>query len=171
LFDTGYGIEPLKQIIRSITNLPLIVVNSHSHIDHISGNYEFDEIYIHKEDISVRNKYTIPNVRNYVIESFKQQNFVFPENFSQEDYINRNDDSSLIPTEEGLVFDLGEKELELIHLPGHTNGSIALLDRKNRLLFSGDSISSHVLMHLDESTSINTYIKSLEKVNITMFVS
>ncbi|MBW9152261.1 MBL fold metallo-hydrolase [Clostridium estertheticum] len=48
-----------------------------------------------------------------------------------------------MPVKEGHVFDLGERELEVMYLPGHTNGSIALLDRKNRVLFSGDTISSH----------------------------
>lgn len=165
LLDTGNGIGNLKETIKAITDLPLVVVNSHGHIDHVSGNYEFHEIYIHKEDIAIKNKYSIPEVRNYVAEFFKQQNFEFPEGFSQKEYVNRNDSSLLIPVEEGYVFDLGERELEVIYLPGHTTGSIALLDRKNRALFSGDSISSHVLMYLEESTSIHTYIKSLEKVN------
>ncbi|MCB2361339.1 MBL fold metallo-hydrolase [Clostridium estertheticum] len=165
LIDTGYGIGNLKQIVESITNLPIIVVNSHGHIDHVNGNYQFDKIYIHKEDISVKNKYATADVQNYLIEYFKQQNLEFPEGFSKEEYVNRNDNSVLIPVEEGHVFDLGEREIEVMYLPGHTNGSIALLDRKNKALFSGDTISSHVLMYLAESTSIHTYIKSLEKVN------
>ena len=165
LIDTGYGIGNLKQVVKSITNLPIIVVNSHGHIDHVNGNYQFDNIYIHKEDIVVKNKYATADVQNYLIEYFKQQNLEFPKGFLKEEYVNRNDNSVLIPVEEGHVFDLGERKLEVMYLPGHTNGSIALLDRKNRALFSGDSISSHVLMYLEESTSIHTYIKSLEKAN------
>lgn len=165
LIDTGYGIGDLKQIVKSITSLPLIVVNSHGHIDHVNSNYEFDEIYIHKEDIVLKNKYATSDVKNYLIEYFKQQNLEFPEGFSKEEYVNRNDTSALIPVEEGHVFNLGERELEVIYLQGHTKGSIGLLDRRNRTLFSGDSISSQVLMHLEESTSIMTYINSLEKVN------
>ncbi|WP_053957191.1 MBL fold metallo-hydrolase [Inediibacterium massiliense] len=165
LLDTGYGIGNLKQLVNSITNLPILVVNSHGHIDHVSGNYQFNEVYIHKEDIQVKKKYLIADVKNYIIEYFKQQNLIFPEFFLKEEYVNRNDNAVLIPVEEGYVFDLGGRELEVIHLPGHTNGSIALLDRRNKVLFSGDSISSHVLMFLEESTSISTYIKSLKKLN------
>lgn len=165
LIDTGYGIGNLKQIVKSITSLPLIVVNSHGHIDHINGNYEFDEIYINKEDIALKNKYATSDVRNYLIDYFEQQNLEFPEVFSKEEYVNRNDVSVLIPMEEGHVFDLGERELEVLYLPGHTKGSIGLLDRRDRALFSGDTISSHVLMYLEESTSITTFINSLEKVN------
>jgi len=42
----------------------------------------------------------------------------------------------VIPVEEGQVFNLGERELEVIYFPGHTKGSIALLDSRNKILFS-----------------------------------
>lgn len=51
LFDTGYGIGDLKQVVKSITELPIIVVNSHGHLDHMGGNYQFEETYIHEDDI------------------------------------------------------------------------------------------------------------------------
>ncbi|MFZ5986520.1 MAG: MBL fold metallo-hydrolase [Bacillota bacterium] len=165
LVDTGYGIGNLKQLVSSITDLPVIVVNSHGHIDHVSGNYQFNEVHIHKEDIQVKKKYMIADVKKYIVEYFKQQNLTFPDFFKEEEYINRGDNAILIPLEDGHLFDLGGRELEVIHIPGHTSGSIALLDRKNRVLFSGDSISSHVLMFLEESTSIHTYIKTLRKLN------
>ena len=48
--------------------------------------------------------------------------------------------NEIVPVEDGGVLDLGGRELEIVHLPGHTPGSIALLDRKNKWLFSGDPI-------------------------------
>lgn len=165
LVDTGNGIGDLKALINSITPLPLIVVNSHGHVDHVSGNYQFEKIYIHPEDIPIKEKYLIPGVKGYVVEYFKQQELVFPEAFLKEEYVSRNDNSVLIPIKEGQLFDLGGKELEVIHFPGHTKGSIALIDKRNRILFSADSISCHVLMFLEESTSISTYLDSLKKVN------
>ena len=42
LWDTGYGYGNLKEIIREITDLPLIIVNSHGHLDHSCGNYQFE---------------------------------------------------------------------------------------------------------------------------------
>lgn len=56
-------------------------------------------------------------------------------------------------------------EKALLFDTGYGIGNLEQLDVKNRILFSGDSISSHVLMLLEESTSINTYIQSLKKVN------
>jgi len=165
LVDTGYGIGNLKELVNSLTTLPVTVVNTHGHVDHVSGNYQFNEVYLHPEDIPVRKKYLIPEVKNYIVEYFQQQNLVFPDSFSKEEYVSRTDNSVLIPLEEGHVFDLGERSLEVIHLPGHTSGSIALLDNRNKLLFSGDSISCHVLMFLEESTAIKAYIESLKKIS------
>lgn len=110
LFDTGYGIGDLRKLIASITNLPIIVVNSHGHIDHVSGNYQFSEVYIHPEDIPIQKKYMIREVKDYVVGYFKQRNLIFPENFGKEDYVNNEDKAVLIPLEEGKVFDLGGRE-------------------------------------------------------------
>ena len=51
VLDTGYGISSLKEEIKKITSLPLIVIDSHGHMDHTGGNYEFDEFYIHSADL------------------------------------------------------------------------------------------------------------------------
>jgi len=109
LIDTGYGIGDLKQLVKSITDLPIKVVNSHGHIDHVSGNHQFSEVYIHKEDIEVKDKYLIADIKNFLIEYFKQQKLEFPEGFLKAKYVNRNDNSIVIPVEEGHVFDLGGK--------------------------------------------------------------
>ena len=44
LFDTAYGIGNLREHVEDLTKLPLIVVNSHGHVDHLCGNYHFDEV-------------------------------------------------------------------------------------------------------------------------------
>jgi hydroxyacylglutathione hydrolase len=51
LIDTGWGTVDLKSAILSITKLPLIIVNSHGHIDHIYGNYQFDQVFIRDEEM------------------------------------------------------------------------------------------------------------------------
>ncbi|MFP5109041.1 MBL fold metallo-hydrolase [Neobacillus sp. C211] len=79
LFDTCYGIGDLKTTIRTITDLPIIAVNSHGHIDHIGGNWQFDEAYIHSDDISLAEQHSSKRIREQIITSFKEQ-FV-PPNF------------------------------------------------------------------------------------------
>lgn len=76
----------------------------------------------------------------------------------------RNKDN-LVPIEEGHVFDLGGRTLEVIEVPGHTPGGICLLDATNKLLFAGDTIvSTPVWLHLPHSLPAATYVQSLQKL-------
>jgi len=54
LIDTGYGLADLREAVREITSLPLIIVNTHGHCDHIGGNGYFDvPCYIHPDDMTI----------------------------------------------------------------------------------------------------------------------
>lgn len=68
----------------------------------------------------------------------------------------------ILPVREGDVLDLGERELEIIHLPGHTPGSIALLDRSRRVLISGDPIQDGRIYMFGRFRNMEQYIRSLE---------
>lgn len=67
----------------------------------------------------------------------------------------------LIGIEDGHVFDLGGKKLEVILTVGHTPGSICLLDAQDQLLFTGDSANTQVWMHIS-SVPLETYLKSIK---------
>ena len=68
--------------------------------------------------------------------------------------------------EEGFVFHLGNRDLEVLDTPGHTKDGICLLDRKYRLLFSGDTVvSTPVLMFDTFSDTMSTYLESLKKLS------
>ncbi|EHI99695.1 beta-lactamase domain-containing protein [Clostridium sp. DL-VIII] len=164
LFDTGYGIGNLKQVVESITDLSIIVINSHGHLDHMGGNYQFNEVYIHEDDIALVKDILLSDKRNKTIDNYKK-NAMLPRDFKEEDYVNRLYKIDYIPVEEGQVFDLGRYELEVIYCTGHTAGCISLIDRKNKLLLSGDTILQHVWMFLKESKNISEYLNSLEKLN------
>ena len=45
LFDTGMGISDIRKVTAELTHLPIIVLNSHTHNDHVGGNWQFDTIY------------------------------------------------------------------------------------------------------------------------------
>lgn len=164
LFDTGYGIGDLKQVVKSITDLPIIVVNSHGHLDHMGGNYQFDEVYIHGADISLAKQILLSGKRKWTADNYKK-NIGLPKDFKEEDYVNKEYNINFIPIDEGKVFDLGGYELEVIYCKGHTAGCISLIERKNKLLLSGDSVLQHVWMFLEESKKISEYINSLKKLN------
>ena len=57
LFDTGSGVDDMNEAVRNITELPLVVVNSHGHFDHIGGNNQFDEVYLSESDFTIIEDY------------------------------------------------------------------------------------------------------------------
>ena len=65
---------------------------------------------------------------------------------------------------DGDVIDLGGRELEVYEMPGHTKGSIVLLDRKDKICYSGDSIIENLWLFLEESEMPETYLNSLKHI-------
>jgi glyoxylase-like metal-dependent hydrolase (beta-lactamase superfamily II) len=163
LFDTGYGIDRLDETVRQITPLPLIVVNSHGHVDHVLGNYRFDPVYLHPADLSLYQRHSSQGYKHSVTTQRKARPEIFPPDFSAKAYLAKRT-THMLPVQEGDVFDLGGVRLSVVHIPGHTPGSIALLDDCDRLLLAGDSVSLHIWMFLRESMTMGTYIQSLEKL-------
>ena len=69
----------------------------------------------------------------------------------------------IIPVVEGDSIDLGNRELKIIELPGHTPGSIAVLDVNNRVLISGDPVQEHGgIFMFGDHRNMDDYIRSLE---------
>ena len=77
-------------------------------------------------------------------------------------YRRGNRPGTILPIQEGDVLDLGGRALEIIHLPGHTPGSIALLDTANRVLISGDPIQDGRIFMFGPFRNMENYIRSLE---------
>lgn len=73
--------------------------------------------------------------------------------------------NKVIPVKEGDVIDLGDRPLKIIDIPGHTPGSIAILDEKNRVLVSGDTIQNSDIFMFGELRNIDDYIRSLEQMS------
>lgn len=65
---------------------------------------------------------------------------------------------------DGEVFDFGGREIEIIHTPGHTCGSIAVLDKKYRLLFSGDPVQTGDIYMFGPYRNMQAYVKSVERL-------
>ena len=163
LLDTGYGIGHLDRTIAQITNLPLIVVNSHGHLDHVLGNRFFNEVYLHPADLQVYQRHLAIDRKHSVVSMQSNRPELFPSDFSLDDYL-AECETEILPVDEGDIFNLGGVSLTVIHAPGHTPGGIALLDDRDRLLLVGDAASPHVWMFLKESTSMATYMQSLQRM-------
>ena len=131
LVDTANGYEDLHAIVRTLTELPVIVVNTHGHGDHVFGNLYFDEAWLHPAD-------------NALYDMFF--------GYAREDLEKRGlKPCPVKPLQIGQIFDLGGVQLEVVDLKGHTAGSVGLLDKAGRILYTGDGLNTHLWMQLDHS--------------------
>lgn len=162
LIDTGWGTVDLKSIVESLTPLPLIVANTHGHLDHIYGNFQFQEVFIKEEDAMLISFDYTKEKRESILKRFGEP--ILPSGMTLEDWLNIKPQKSSF-LNDVKYFDLGDRRIETIDIPGHTKGSIAFLDRKERLLFSGDSIlSASVFLHFNLSTKLDVYQKSVDQL-------
>lgn len=134
LVDTGAGDTDIMASLRGVSDLPVTIVITHGHMDHLGGAGLFDNLYAHPEDML----------------SIKKENPELTCDF--------------FTVKEGYKFDLGGRILEVIELPGHTPGSIALLDRSGRMIFTGDTISDRPVFFVEGDSDIDKYINSLDKL-------
>ena len=127
LIDTLWGAGNLRKHVEALTNKPVTVINTHGHLDHSGGNGEWEEVLMLAG--------AIPDVETCYRSPFDVSKLPCP-------------DYKKTAVKDGDVIDLGGRRLEIIDITAHSNGSLALLDRKNRQLFVGDELeSAQVLMY------------------------
>ena len=165
LIDTGCGIGNIRDVVEEITDLPVMVVNTHAHNDHIAQNHLFDEVAMLDHPWSHEAEKGLPNseMAHLIADGMLWKEL--PEGFDAENYV--------VPGfkvtrwfKEGDIIDLGNRTLEVIHTPGHTPDCVCFLDREDRLLFTGDMFyTGGIYTYLnggDLPTFINSYLKMLE---------
>lgn len=163
LFDTGMGIANIRSEVEKLTNLPVTVINSHSHYDHIGGNSLFRQI------LAYNNVWEIQRLkRGYTIEECKD--FMKPENFINLPLEFDLDNYQILPSnvirilDENEVIELGNRKIKILHTPGETPGSICLQDLDKNILFTGDTFYPGTLwLHRDEN-NLKLYTRTLEKL-------
>lgn len=171
LIDTGFGIGDLRGLAEKLSGgKPLIVVNTHPHLDHCYGNCQFEKVYCHPfavRDLEKQNAHMwdplmdengkgkwIPFDRSEIVPFQKYE---------------------VIPCENGTVFDLGDGyEIESVFMPGHDPGHFCFLDKKDRILYGGDSLlyvagMGHSRMDSEEEPyrsycSVEAFRNELEKL-------
>jgi len=162
LFDTGMGISDLKKVISQITKLPIILLNSHTHNDHVGDNWEFSMIY------GMDTGFTRQNARGSQLDAQAELTpdqicGVLPKGFDAKVYATRPWKITAY-TGDGDRFDLGGRTLEVIATPGHTPDAISLLDRANGLLFSGDTYYPAPIWLFRPETDLDAYATSIRRL-------
>jgi glyoxylase-like metal-dependent hydrolase (beta-lactamase superfamily II) len=165
LVDTGLGVASLRQHLTELIDKPLLAVASHIHFDHAGGIHEFDQRAIHAAEA--------PALRaGDAYEALcSQPGWIHADHFEQLPHPGFNVEQYTFqgaePTQElqeGDVIDLGNRALEVLHLPGHSAGCIALYDRRSQALFSGDVIYDGELLDELHCSNIPDYIYTYERL-------
>lgn len=141
LIDTGSGTCDLHAVVRSVTDLPYDVYLTHGHRDHSGGCRQFAQVYLHEGDRQTAKNVTLESRQDYVQFCMKDEAFVkrifslMPQEGDFPEFLDYPDN-----------IDLGGRSLEVLHIPGHSAGSICLLDKTAHVLFLGDTVTSGTLI-------------------------
>jgi glyoxylase-like metal-dependent hydrolase (beta-lactamase superfamily II) len=162
LLDTGWGVGDLPALVASLTTLPLVVVNSHGHPDHTYGNGDFQEVHIASADVQFVSEVPSLKTRRWIGSTILPR--PLPPGFDVNTWAS-SVPASLVPIRDGQIYDLGGRTLEVIALPGHSPGSICVLDRRARYLFTGDSVlAGTIWLHLRESLPLTAFRDNLRRL-------
>jgi glyoxylase-like metal-dependent hydrolase (beta-lactamase superfamily II) len=163
LFDTGMGFLPIRPVVERITSLPITVLNSHTHYDHVGGNSEFSEILAIDSDYTRANMAGFPNEKLSVdldLDAFCKGT---PAGFDRSTFRTRPWKSTR-SIADGEFLDIGGRTLRVLHVPGHTPDATALLDAENGLLFTGDSYYDGAIWLFVPETSLADYERTIERL-------
>ncbi|MEK7079078.1 MAG: MBL fold metallo-hydrolase [Patescibacteria group bacterium] len=164
LFDTGMGIGDIKKAVKKITNLPILVINSHTHFDHIGGDHQFDKIILFNHRLSQANAKKGFS-QKYMFGAYKKKSFIKkpPRLFSFAKYnIKPFSWTQMVKNNDKLLID--PFTFKIIHTPGHSPDSICLYEKNTGILLSGDTLyPGNIYLHLKESNTAD-YIKSINKL-------
>lgn len=162
LFDTGMGISNIRKLAEGLTNLPISVLNSHTHNDHVGDNWRFTDIYGMDTDFTRTNAKGSREDAQAEIGPGEICGDL-PPGFNPQEYATRPFHISHW-LHDGDKIDLGGRVLQVIATPGHTPDSIALLDKKNGLLFTGDSFYAGPIFLYRPETDLDAYVASMKRL-------
>jgi len=182
LIDTGIGAGRLRETVESLTKLPVTVVLTHGHCDHAGGTGWYPSYFIHPADRALiyrvmssglavkvlmngaRKQYAAEAANTASAASGKTGSaeqlaeVVFPE-ITKKPY-----HSKAVSLSGNQCFDLGERFVHTISVPGHTRGSVALTDEESRLLFTGDDINISLWMQLPGCTTLREWMPGASRL-------
>jgi glyoxylase-like metal-dependent hydrolase (beta-lactamase superfamily II) len=163
LFDTGLGVGKISAVVARLTPLPVIVINSHTHFDHVGGNAEFRNIWNRDLLYTRKNMRGQPNIYSRDVLAPERLCGPLPPGADAKSYSIRRWKSTHSLRDHERI-DLGGRIVEVIFAPGHTPDSVALLDRRNGLLFTGDSFYPGPIYLFVPETDFAAYTRSVARL-------
>ena len=164
LIDTGYDMGDIKGLANELTDLPLTVITTHTHVDHIRQNYELGRVAVF-DHLFARGD-AEKGIHHESVKGALGEGMIWkslPLMFNPETW-------SIPPFEvtrwikDGDIIDLGGRRLETYHISGHSPDFICILDRTARYLWTGDIFYNAPIYLYSDTTDINDFILSYERM-------
>lgn len=146
LIDSCSGEGNIRAVVGGITEKPVMVLSTHGHFDHTGGNSCWPEAWMTKEA---------------VVHAKEPFGPIHEKWFHSKPY----PDYKIHYIEDGQRIDLGQRTVEIISIPAHSEGSVAVLDKNTRFLFTGDEIESGQVIWIVRNQSVS--LKELAQMHKT----
>jgi glyoxylase-like metal-dependent hydrolase (beta-lactamase superfamily II) len=178
MIDTGLGVASLYDAVNHLIDKPITAVATHTHLDHVGGHHEFQNTLVHElEADNLRS----PAWRGTLLKA--ELGHELCEKCAAAGYHIDSDMITAVPhhgyelagyrvqdsvatdiVQDGDTVDLGNRTFEILHLPGHSPGSIGLWDPKCGTLFSGDAIYDGPLLDEIEGSNVQDYVRTMKRL-------
>ena len=162
LIDTGLGICNIYNEVTKLTDKPIIAVATHIHWDHIGGHEYFPEFYAHKKELNWLNgefPLSMDQIKEMVIDRCD-----LPEGFNIDNYKFFQGNPTRILNDNDII-DIGGREIQILHTPGHSPGHICFWEKERGSLFTGDLVYKDTLFAYYPSTDPEAYLESLKRIS------
>jgi len=179
LIDTGLGIASLKSEIADLVDKPLVTVATHIHYDHVGGLHEFSQRLMHPLEAPRMTRYRefAHLDRAALPADFISLMDAAGQPIDAEFLISALPDVDFDPLHyrvhsvpvtrtiaEADVVDIGNRHFEVMHLPGHSPGSIGLWEAATGVLFSGDAIYDGALLDDLPDSDRRDYVCTMKRL-------
>jgi glyoxylase-like metal-dependent hydrolase (beta-lactamase superfamily II) len=163
--DTGNGVGALRPCVELVADgRPLIAVVTHGHFDHVGGFHEFEDRRCHPEDADetaepfpmtlVRERYPAGTDEMFAYYGYPVPDVMVSavpeEGFDLAAWTIRGAEPTA-SVGDGDVIELGDRSFQVLHVPGHTPGSVALWEERTGILFTGDTLYADDRMDHDDA--------------------
>jgi glyoxylase-like metal-dependent hydrolase (beta-lactamase superfamily II) len=162
LFDTGMGIGDVKAVTTELTRLPIVVLNSHTHNDHVGGNWQFATVDSTDTDFSRKNAQGSREAAQAEIAPGEICGSL-PPGFDAKTYATRPWKIAAY-VHDGDWIELGGRRVQIVATPGHTPDSIALFEPGDGLLFTGDTFYPGTIWLYRPETDLGAYDRSVRRL-------